>query len=146
MRWPGPVRILLDTNIMVSGFLSPKGPPGRLVRGWLQGRFELVTSREQLRELARVLGYEHLRSRIDRMQAQAFVENVDSQAIVATDLPTLTLSPDPSDNVILATAVAGKAAAVVSGDKADILSLCEVEGIPIMTARGVLEFLGMAEE
>ena len=56
------MRILLDTNIIVAGFLSPKGPPGRLVRAWLQGRFELVTSQEQLDELARVLGYQRLRS------------------------------------------------------------------------------------
>ncbi len=140
------MRILLDTNIIVAGFLSPKGPPGRLVRAWLQGRFELVTSQQQLDELARVLAYEHLRSRIDPVQAQEFLENVDVLAVMATDLPTIELSPDPADNVILATAVAGQAELVVSGDKADVLELGEVEGIPIMTARAALERLGMVEE
>ena len=140
------MRILLDTNIVVAGFLSPKGPPGRLVRAWLQGRFELVTSQEQLDELARVLGYKHLRGRIDPVQAREFLENVDVLAVMATDLPTMELSPDPADNVILATAVAGRAEAVVSGDKAGALELGEVEGIPIMTAREALERLGMVEE
>jgi len=140
------VRILLDTNIVVAGFLSSKGPPGRLVRAWLQGRFELVTSQQQLDELARVLAYEHLSSRIDPVQAQEFLENVDVLAVMATDLPTIELSPDPADDVILATAVAGQAELVVSGDKADVLGLGEVEGIPIMTARAALERLGMVEE
>ena len=92
------------------------------------------------------MAYEHLRSRIDPVQAQEFLENVDVLAVMATDLPTIELSPDPADNVILATAVAGQAELVVSGDKADVLELGEVEGIPIMTARAALERLGMVEE
>ena len=140
------MRILLDTNIVVAGFLSPKGPPGRLIRAWLRGRFDLVTSQEQLDELARVLGYKHLKSRIDPVQAQEFLENVDVLAVMATNLPTIALSPDPADNVILATAVAGEAEAVVSGDKVGVLDLREVEGIRIMTARDALEYLGMVEE
>ncbi len=140
------MRILLDTNIIVAGFLSPKGPPGRLVRAWLQGRFELVTSPEQLAELARVSGYEHLSRRIDRVQAQECLENVDGLAVMATDLPTNELAPDPADNVILATAVAGRAEVVVSGDKSGVLELGEVGGIPIMTAREALQRFGMVEE
>ncbi len=139
------MRLLLDTNIIVSGLLSPKGAPGKLVRAWLDGRFELVTSEEQLDELRRVLGYEHLKPLISPAQARDFVENVDALAIVAVDLPTLDVSPDQDDNVILATAVAGDAEAVVSGDKRDVLALGGVEGIPIITAREAVERLGLEE-
>lgn len=113
------------------------------MRAWLDGRYDLVTSEEQLDELRRVLGYEHLRALINPAQARDFVENVDAMAIVAVDLPTLEVSPDPDDNVILATAVAGGADAVVSGDKGDVLSLGEVEGIPIITARPPLNTPGV---
>ncbi len=140
------MRLLLDTNIVVSGLLSPKGAPGRLVRAWLDGRYDLITSEEQLDELRRVLGYEHLKPLINPAQARDFVENVNALAIVAVDLPTLDVSPDPDDNVILATAVAGDAEAVVSGDKGDVLSLGEVEGIPIITARQAVERLGLGED
>ena len=140
------MRILLDTNILVAGLLTPKGPPGQLVRAWLQGRFTLVTSAEQLGELARVFRYPRLAKRIDSVQARDFLENIEVLAVVATDLPTITRSPDPADNVILATAVAGEAEAVVSGDKAHVVALGEVEGIPILTAREALEFLRMADE
>ena len=139
------MRLLLDTNIIVSGLLSPKGAPGKLVRAWLDGRFELVTSEEQLDELRRVLEYEHLKPLIKPAQARDFVENVDALAIMAVDLPALEVSPDPDDNVILATAVAGDAEAVVSGDKGDMLSLGEVEGIPIITAREAVERLGLED-
>lgn len=137
------MRFLLDTNIIVAGLLSPNGPPGQLLRAWIEGRFELVTSEEQLDELRRVLEYAHLKRRISEEQARDFVENVEALAIVVSDLPTITLSPDPDDNVILATAVAGDADAVVSGDKADVLALRDVEGISIVTAREAVERLGV---
>ncbi len=132
------MRILLDTNIIVAGLMSAKGPPGQLISSWLSGRYELVTSEEQLEELARVLTYDRIRSRIDHNQAQNFIENVGAIAFMATDLPTITASPDPADNQILATAVAGKANLIVSGDKNDVLALSEIVGIPIVTAREAL--------
>lgn len=135
------MRLLLDTNILVSGLLSPKGAPGKLVRAWLDLRFELITSAEQIDELRRVLGYERLQRYIHPEQARDFVENLEVLAILATDLPTLDVSPDPDDNVILATAVAGKADAVVSGDKGDVVALGEVEGISIITAQAAVERL-----
>ena len=140
------MRILLDTNIVVAGLLSPKGPPGRLLRAWLRGRFEFVTSQEQLHELARVLRYKRLRTVIDREQARGFLENIDVLAIMATNLPEVDVSSDPADNMILATAVAGGAEVIVSGDKAGVLALRDVEGIPTITAREALERLGLIDE
>lgn len=140
------MRILLDTNILVAGLLTPKGPPGQLLSAWLQGTFTLVTSEEQLDKLARVLSYPRLEERIDAIQARDILENLEVLAAMAADLPTISQAPDPADNVILATAVAGEADAVVSGDKAHVLALGGIGGIPIMTARAALEYLGMAEE
>jgi putative PIN family toxin of toxin-antitoxin system len=135
------VRILLDTNIIISGFLSSEGPPGKLVQGWLDGTFELVTSPAQLEELRRALGYERLRDRINPDQAQYFLESVAVAAIVVTSVGEVTFSADSDDNVILATAIAGHAALIVSGDKPGMLNLREVEGIPIVTPREALDRL-----
>lgn len=137
------MRVLLDTHILVAGLLSPKGPPGRLLEVWLAGRFCLVTSAQQLDELRRVLDYEHLRKRIDPTQVRDFVENIEVLATTVDELPDVHASPDPADDAILAAAVAGKADFVVSGDKADLLALQEIEGIPIVTARTALERLGI---
>lgn len=136
------MRILLDTNILISGLISRKGPPGILLRAWLfEFRFELVSSEEQIAELRRALGYEHLQRVIEPGQARDVVDNLDSRAIVATALPTLDVSPDPDDNVILATAIAGEADLVVTGDKHDMLFLGDVQGIPIITARDAIDRL-----
>ena len=59
------------------------------------------------------------------------------------DLIEVAHSPDPDDNRILAIALAGQADYVVSGDRADMLSLGEVEGIPVMTARQAVEILDL---
>lgn len=138
------MRILLDTNILVSGLISKKGPPGMLLRAWLfEFRFELVTSKEQIDELRRVLAYEHLQRFITPEQARDVLDNIDARAHMAVELPTITLSPDPDDNVILATAVAGNADLLVTGDKRDLLFLDTVEGMPIITARQAVEQLGL---
>jgi uncharacterized protein len=53
-------------------------------------------------------------------------------AISVTSLPIVSYSPDPDDNIILATAIAGKANYLVSGDKSDLLKLGVVEDIFIL--------------
>jgi putative PIN family toxin of toxin-antitoxin system len=129
------VRILFDTNVIISGFLSAKGPPGQLLQAWLDGRFDLVTSQTQLDELERALSYEKLRDRIHPDQVRDFVDNIDVMAVVVPSVPAVTLSPDPDDNPILATAIAGQADLIVSGDKSHMLALDEAQGIPIVTPR-----------
>ncbi|MCG8468794.1 MAG: hypothetical protein MJB57_11405, partial [Gemmatimonadetes bacterium] len=72
------------------------------------------------------------------------VENVEVLGVLVSDLPVLELSPDPPDNVILATAVAGEAELIVSGDKGHVLELREVEGIPVVTATDAVRHLGLS--
>lgn len=115
------------------------------MRAWLELRFELVTSAEQIEELRRVLAYRKLRRWIRPEQAREFVDNIEVMAEMATDLPVVDASPDPTDNVILATAIAGRAHAIVSGDKSDVVALREVGGIPIVSARVAAEWLALDE-
>jgi predicted nucleic acid-binding protein len=63
---------------------------------------------------------------------------ITTYAISVTSLPIVSYSPDPDDNIILATAIAGRADYLVSGDKSDLLALKKVEDIPIITARQAL--------
>jgi len=136
------VRIVLDTNIIISGLLSETGPPGLLLRLWLEGKFELATSKAQLGELVRVLDYKKIRIRIPSDQAADFLGHIDALAVVIDALPDVDLLPDPDDNAILATAIKTQADFIVSGDKTDLLSLTEAKGILILTARQAMERLG----
>lgn len=49
--------------------------------------------------------------------------------------------PDPTDSVVLEAALAGRADAIVTGDRHHLLPLKRIRDIPIMTPRAFLEFL-----
>lgn len=135
------MRIVLDTNVLVSAVISGSGPPGLLLDEVRCGRCTLVTSTAQLCELQDVLGRGRLRSRILPGEADDLIRNLRSVAEVVTDLPDVGDSPDDADNLILAAAIAGRADVIVSGDKKHMLSLEDVEGIPIISARDAVDRL-----
>ena len=63
----------------------------------------------------------------------------DADVVSPSRLPK-PICRDPDDDWVLATAVAGEADVIVSGDK-DLLILKRFQGIPIVTPRGFLELL-----
>ena len=138
------MRIVLDTNILVSALLTPNGPPGRLLAAVKQGDVTPVTSDAQLRELRDVLSRGRLSARIRPHEAAALLANLAAVGEVVTDLPDVDSSSDPDDNLILAAAIAGRADLIVSGDKGHMLALGQVEGIPIVTAHAALARLPVA--
>ena len=133
------MRVVLDTNILVGALITKGTPPDRLYQAWLRGEIELVTSTAQIAELANVLSRQRLQRFLDADEAMAIAANLDTRAVILDRLPTVSLSPDPMDNLILATALAGGVNLVVSGDKKHMLALQEVNDIPIVTARQALE-------
>ncbi len=55
------MRVVLDTNILISALIVPGGAPDALYQTWRAGQFTLVTSEEQLDEFRRVTRYPRLR-------------------------------------------------------------------------------------
>ncbi|NBB81048.1 MAG: putative toxin-antitoxin system toxin component, PIN family [Verrucomicrobia bacterium] len=140
-RWLGRVKLVLDTNVLVSALLTKGTPPDQLYQAWKLRRFELIISTCQIAELRRVLGYEKLQPYLNGFEASLLLENIDSMArIVEVAAPRLE-SPDPDDNWILASAVLAQADLLVTGDKNDLLQLKQVEGVTIVNARHALERL-----
>jgi hypothetical protein len=135
------VRLVLDTNVLISGFIEGRGHSGQLLALLRRHHFTLVTSDAQLAELRRVLGYERLQRFIQPEQADWFLKGLPHVAEVVSTIPEVDLSPDPDDNAIIATAIAGRADAIVSGDKRDLVRLKEAAGIAIITPREALERL-----
>ena len=128
------MKVVLDTNIILSGLITEDRAPRWILDAWLDDRFTLLSSEWQLAEVRRVSRYERLRTRLKPHLVGKIVRRVRAKGIVLTNLPVLDLSPDPDDNALLATAVAGQADVLVSGDKTDVLALGKVAGIPIMNA------------
>jgi putative PIN family toxin of toxin-antitoxin system len=138
------MRMVLDTNVLISALINPGGSPDQLVQHWEAGDFTLVTSAAQLDEVKRVLGYVKLERFIRPDQASRLVANLYRLAAFADELPVVNASADESDNVILATAIAGRASYVATGDKCDLLGLKQVQGVAVVTVRDAIELLRSA--
>jgi putative PIN family toxin of toxin-antitoxin system len=106
----------------------------------------LLTSTEQIEELRRVTRYPKIRARLSPMLAGRLVNELRAVATVLDDLPVVTVCRDPWDNYLLATIEAGAANMLVTGDKADLLSLERHAGARIVTVRQFLELTGKAPQ
>ncbi len=135
------MRVVLDTNILIAALITKGTPPDRLYQAWLRGEIELVTSIAQIRELTDVLSRDRLQRFLHVDETTAIVENIGTRAVILDELPSVSLSPDPMDNQILATGIAGGIDLIISGDKKHMLVLREADGIPVVTARMALELL-----
>ncbi len=135
------MRIVLDTNVLVSALIAGSGPPGRVLMAIRRERLTLVTSEAQLAELRTVLTRDRLRPYLRSEDAEDLMRNLEVIGEVAADLPEVDASPDPDDNPILATAIAGRADLIVSGDKKHMLALGHIRDIPIVTAVAALELV-----
>lgn len=139
------MRIVLDTNVFVSAVISPLGASAELLDRWNDDDYELVTSEEQFDELSEVLVYPRITKRLKPEARQTLLKRLREAALFVTGLPEISLSEDPDDNLILATAVAGKCSMVASGDKKHMLRLNDVAGIPIVTPVRAIELLDARE-
>ena len=131
---PAKLRVVLDTNVIISGLINPKGPPGEVLKALKAGRFILVTSQAINEEILEVMDRPRLRDKYglaDHMFDIAFI--LWERAEVIAKLPTVKASRDPDDNKFLEAALGCLAHYVVTGDIKDLLSLVEYEGIRIVS-------------
>ncbi len=136
------MRIVVDTNLLVSAYISP-GKPRRLLESALSGDFELCTSEVLLAELLGVLQRAPIAARLPR-DATAVVADIRNVAVIVAPQAVPRVVPsDPDDDHVLAAALAAGADLIASGDRRDLLPLGSHEGIPIITAREALERLGL---
>jgi uncharacterized protein len=133
------VRLVLDTNAAISALLW-QGTPGKLIDAAQSKTVFLFTSAPLLAELRGVLAREKFAKQLEA-RALSAEEVFDGYAALATIVTPAIISPtianDSTDDVVLATAVAAQADAIVSGD-AHLLDLKQYHGIPVLTAAETL--------
>jgi putative PIN family toxin of toxin-antitoxin system len=132
------VRLVIDTNILISSLFTGLSLPAHLIALWREGQFDLLTSAEQLDELMRVTRYPRIRGRLAPVLAGRLINEMRDVAVMAKNLPTVTLCSDPDDNYLLSMAAAGSADFLVAGDKRDLLGLKLYKSTRIISVR---EFL-----
>lgn len=121
MRVAALMRVALDTNVLLSALLSPRGYPDTIYRAWRAARFEVATSLDQLDELRRASRYPKFKAVLQPHRVGTMVHNLQ-RAVVLEQLPQLGTvaaadhSFDRFDTFLLAIAVAGEADYLVTGD------------------------------
>lgn len=138
-----PLRLVLDTNVVVAGLLW-SGPPRRLLEAAVEGEAQLFSSEVLVSELVQTLRYRKFAVRI-----ASFGVNVETLAAQYSALASLVapasvprvVQNDADDDHVIAAAVAAAASLIVTGDRRHLLPIGSHAGIAIVTAREALQHL-----
>ncbi len=138
------MRVVLDTNVLVSALLLESSLPAQLVAQCRRRHFVLLSATLQLDELRRVTRYPKIRARINAVDAGRLVNDLRKIAVMVEDLPEVDVSRDPFDNYLLALASGGGADYLVTGDKPDLLAIGHHDGTKIVSVRDFIRLAGLS--
>ena len=131
------MRIVLDTNVLVSGLHNPNGTPGRIIDLILSGRVQVLYDDRILGEYPDVLSRPKLA--IDPSIAQAVVGYFRLAGVRVTALPLPENALPDSDDVPFAEiAISGEAEALVTGNAKHFSGLKD-RGVTVLSPAQFLE-------
>jgi uncharacterized protein len=135
------LRVVIDTNILVSALIFTGGKVGVFRQLWQDNQFQSLVSRSTVTELIRVLAYPKFKLTLAEQQDLLadylpFCETI----VMPIELPDIPTCRDPYDEQFLQLAIFGRADYLVTGDQ-DLLSLADIFDCPIVTAEQFLSVL-----
>jgi putative PIN family toxin of toxin-antitoxin system len=128
-------RIVLDTNVLISGTIVRHGFPARILASAVDDRIRLVVSPYLLAEYIAVIQRPHIARKYAKLgeRLDLIQRFIQANAISVSPSPIESvIRDDPKDDAILACAFAGKAQYIVSGDE-HLLRLGQYRGIKIIS-------------
>lgn len=131
------MKIVLDTNQLISAILTPDGKPAMILDEVLAGTLTLVISPKIIQEAEKVISYPKLVKLLKKRDVspetiRALLDKIQVVGIMTYDsLLVDAIRDDPTDNIILACAVEGEADFIISGDH-HLTDLKTYEGIIII--------------
>lgn len=136
------LRVVLDTNQLVSSLLTARGLQRRLVDEWRKRSFLLLVGPEQIEELGEVLGRPKIarKYRVSAADRSGLIELLRSEAILLPGSKAPGVCRDPDDDRLLGSAAAGGADYLVTGDE-DLLSVGRFGAVEILDARSFFAVL-----
>ena len=133
------MRVLFDTNVLISFALKPTSIPATAVVGGFL-KHQVVTSRQLLADLQAKLIRPKFSAYVSPHEIAELVESIELGSMLATPTESIHACRDPDDNHVLETAVADGVAVIVTGD-ADLLVLKPFRGISIVNPATFLTLL-----
>lgn len=131
------MNVVLDTNVLVSGLLTPFGPSGEIVRMVAAGLLVLHVDARILSEYREVL--HRPKFDFDKEHIDVFLGFIEQNAQVISGSPLKKHLPDPDDEAFLEVALSGKVKALVTGNTIHYPSSGR-EGVTILSPSEFLEF------
>lgn len=121
------LRVVIDTNLVISGTISPTSIPSQLLSLWVIGNFNWILTEQTYDEIKEVLERDTLKNRyhIDEAETKIFLDNLAVGAEFITTIPEESLPihvRDPKDDKFLACALGGNCDYLITGDE-DLLIL-----------------------
>ena len=129
------MRIVIDTNVWLSGLMSPSSIPGRVLRAALSGQVTPVLSEKLIQEISTALRYRSVRPRIslNDEELERYVTQLRyNTEVVRIERTRAKVPRDRKDDHVLAALLSSHADALVTGDQ-DLLTLRP--RYPILTPR-----------
>jgi putative PIN family toxin of toxin-antitoxin system len=136
------MRVVVDTNVLVSALILPRASVGPVLLRLRQGDYTILYNQSLLEELVDVLNRPRIRHKygLTEEDIQALLGLILLRGEVVIPEQRITACRDPRDDKFLEVAVAGEADLIVSGDQ-DLLALHPFEAIPILSPAEFLEIL-----
>ena len=146
-----PIKVVVDTNIWISSLIASSKTAARLVDEWREGKFELVVSEQQVLELYEVFSLPKFlfKYRIARQEIDDIVSSIAVRAERVTLKGNTKLCRDPDDDIIIETAIRGRAKYLVTGDKditndKTVLSFLSRHGVSVISLSRFLAIINKA--
>jgi putative PIN family toxin of toxin-antitoxin system len=137
------MRLVLDTNVLISALLSSSGPPAEIIRRWGGEEFDVATSPALIAELRRALNYPKVKKfvKLSGAALETWLRRFALIAVVVEPEERIKIvRADDADNRVLECALAAGAAFVVTGDE-HLLALHEYEGVTIASPAEFISWL-----
>jgi len=134
------IRVVLDTNIVVSALIAEKGASARIFEKILLREIKNYTSKEIIEELKEVFSRKEITKRTDSKARNFILENYLKSSIKIQKITEINLVEHESDNKFIEIAVDAEADYIVSGDQ-HLLKLKKFMEIKIVTPREFLDYL-----
>ena len=138
------MRVILETNVLLSGLLISHGAPAKLLDAWERKFFTLVACDALIAEVRHVAGRPFFKARLRASAAELLAAGFRDFSFFCQDLPSGPIAPDPKDSYLFALAEASSAEFLVTGDK-QLHSLKHHKSTRIVSPAAMIELLKEAK-
>src|SRR3990167_7987282 len=141
------LKVVIDTNLLISAIIVPQTNPDKIIRAWERDIFILLISQQLMSELEDVISRKKFLNyhAVFKERGEELIASLKATAEMVDPLPVKKLpvrSRDSKDNYLLATAFGGKADYLVTGDE-DLLILSSNPGLETLKIVSAKQFLSL---